>query len=213
MRRLALAVAVLALAGCVSLKRTPPARWYVLRSVAQAKEPPHEVPRRDGFVGLLPVRLAGALERPQLVAWAGPNEVRIDELSRWAEPLDAGITRTLAEDLAALLPRERVLRAPWPAFALARCRVATELSVFGPQPSGEVRLEAEFTLLGPREERVLLRRPVVATRTPAASDAGASVEAMSALVGEMAERIAEAIAALPVAESPAVPETPPGGRR
>ena len=118
------------------------------------------------------MRIPGALDRPQLVAWTAPNELRLDELQRWAEPLDEGTTRTLAENLAALLPRR-----PHPARALAgsrplpRCRVATELRVFGLQPDGEVRLEASFVLLAPKEERVLARRSFAASRKPVAGAA------------------------------------------
>ena len=106
-----------ALAGCVSLKRTPEARFFALRPVAERPraETPGTPMAEDGasIVGVLPVLLPGPLERPQLVTWSGPGEVRIDEFLRWAEPLDSGIVRVLVEDLATLLPSQRVIRAPW----------------------------------------------------------------------------------------------------
>ena len=189
----------LALSGCVSIKRTPGASFFVLRALVEAKTPEGTV---AGTIGLLPVRIPGALDRPQLVSWTAPNELRLDELRRWAEPLDEGVARTLAENLAALLPQERILRAPWPAAVSPRCRVATEISVFGPQPDGEVRLTASVLLLASTEERVLARRAFAASRKPAAGDASAGVDAMSALVADLAQQIAQAIAGLP-AELPA----------
>ncbi len=190
---------LLALSGCVSFKRTPNARFFVLRSLVEPKPAPAPAAPVAGIVGLLPVRIPGALDRPQLVSWRAPNELRLDELQRWAEPLDEGTARTLAENLAALLPRDRILRWPWPAAAALRCRVATELRVFGLQPDGEVRLEASFVLLAPREERVLARRSFAASRKPAASvrSAGTGVDAMSELVADLARQIAEAIEGLP----------------
>jgi uncharacterized lipoprotein YmbA len=202
---------LLALAGCVSFKRTPGARFFVLRSLVEPKTAEAAAPPVEGFVGLLPVRIPGALDRPQLVTWTAPNELRLDEFLRWAEPLDEGATRTLAEDLAALLPRDRILRAPWPAAASPRCRVATELRVFGLQPNGEVRLEAGFVLLAPKEERVLARRSFASSRPPAAgaraASPGASVDAMSELLADLAKQIAQAIESLPV-EASASPATP-----
>jgi uncharacterized protein len=184
----------LALSGCVSLKRTPGARFFVLRALVEPQASPVPV---AGTIGLLPVRIPGALDREQLVTWTAANELRLDELRRWAEPLDEGVARTLALNLAALLPGDRVLRTPWPAAVAPRCRVASELSVFGPQPNGEVRLEASFLLLAPQQERVLARRAFSASRKPDTADVSAAVDAMSALVADLARQIAEAIAALP----------------
>jgi uncharacterized lipoprotein YmbA len=207
----------LALGGCVSFERTPGARLFVLRSLVEPKTAA-EAPALADVVGVLPVRIPAALDRPQLVSWTAPNELRQDEFQRWAEPLDEGVTRTLAENLAALLPRDRILRAPWPAAASPRRRVATELRVFGLQPSGEVRMDASFVLLGPEEERVLARRAFASSRKPAAGSvglrvvsaragAGASVDAMSELVADLARQIAQAIEGLPV-EASAPPVVP-----
>lgn len=191
------------LAGCVSLKRTPEARFFVLRSLPESEAAqPAPSPVSEGFVGVLPVRLPGPLDRPQLVTWRGPNELRIDEFLRWAEPLEAGATRALAEDLAALLPESRVVRSPWPASATPRCRVLTELRVFGPQPGGEVRLEGRFALLAPKDERTLVARPFSLRRGPVGSgrgglDPGAGVDAMSELLADLAKEIAAAVRSLP----------------
>ncbi len=207
---LLVAAVPLALSGCVSFERTPGARFFVLRSLVEA---PASAAPVDGSIGLLPVRIPGALDRPQLVSWRAPNELRLDELQRWAEPLDEGVARTLAENLAALRPGDRILRSPWPASASPRCRVAAELRVFGLQPDGEVRLEASVTLLAAREERVLGRRLFAEGRKPAAPGAAASVEAMNELLAALARQIADAIDALgdgsPTPKELDPPGTPP----
>ncbi len=107
---LGLAALVLATAACVSLKRTPEARFFVLQSLV---EPPAAPREPVGIVGIESVLLPGHLDRPQIVTWAGPNEMRTDEFLRWGEPLGEGITRTLAEDLAGLLPDHQLVRRPW----------------------------------------------------------------------------------------------------
>lgn len=185
--------------GCVTLKRTPPARFFVLRSLVPPAPAASEAPTPEGFLAVLPVRIPGALDRSQLVSWTTATEVRLDEFARWAEPLGEGVTRTLAEDLAALRLRDRVLRVPWPASVSLRCRVATELRVFGVQPNGEVRLEADYALLAPKEEHVLARGSFSSSRAMAAGAGGragspdASVDAMSQLLAELAKRISTAI--------------------
>jgi uncharacterized protein len=193
-----------ALGGCVSLKRTPEARFFALRPVAvpqaQAPRPPTSE-ESASIVGVLPVLLPGHLERPQFVTWSGPAEVRVDEFLRWAEPLDAGVVRVLAEDLETLLPSHRVVRAPWPGSTPLRCRVRVELVRFGPQPGGEVSLSGRFVLLPAHSERALVIGDADLRRDPAhgRSDPGLAVEAMSALLADLAGRIADAVAALPPA--------------
>ena len=201
-----------ALAGCVSLKRTPEARFFVLRPIAEAP-PATDTPAAAGLVGLLPVVLPGYIDRPQLVSWVAPGELRIDEYVRWAEPLDAGVARTLAANLQVLLPESRVIRSPWPSAARVRCRVRVELQRFGPQTSGEVRLEGRFALLPPDGERPLVARPVAFTRgphavSPAGLDPMASVEAMSDLLEDLAREVAAAVGALPSAADAPSPGPP-----
>ena len=196
-----LAAALVLGAGCVSLKHTQEARFFVLRSVAEPEAAPASGFAR-GFVGVMPVRLPGHLDRPQLVTWAAPGELRIDEFLRWGEPLDTGFTRTLAENLATLLPEHVVTRSPWRSSAAPRCRVVTELRVFGLQPNGEVRLEGRWALLPTRSEEPLARGNAAFGRGPLASgpagvDPGAEVDALSELVAELGREIAAAVRALP----------------
>lgn len=209
-REATLAAVALAMAtGCVSLQRTPEPRFFVLRALAPSPTAgPSAVAApatSEAVLAVVGVRIPDHLERPQLVVWAAPNELRIDEFLRWAEPLDAGVTRTLADDLAGLLPAYRVVRAPWPAVLSPRCRVATELRVFGTQPDGRVTVEGTYTLLAPRgDERALVRRSFAFAR-PAQTgpwDAGRSVEAMSELLVDVAKEIAASVEALPLGAEP-----------
>jgi uncharacterized protein len=196
-RSVAALLAAGALAGCVSLKRTPEARFFTLRPVAERPASPAADKPGGGVVGLLPVSLPSFLERPQLVAWTGPGEVRIDEFLRWAEPLDASAQRVLADDLARLLPSHDVIRAPWPGSMALRCRVRAELIRFGPQPGGEVSLSGRFVVLAGQSERALVSRDFELRRDPGQADPGRTVEAMSVLLADLAWQIANGIETLP----------------
>jgi len=207
MRRTAmLAALVLSLAACVSLKRTPEPRLFVLRALASpaAAEPPAAASGGEPVLALLGVRIPDHLERPQLVVWAEPNELRIDEFVRWGEPLDAGVTRTLGDDLQALLPRYRVVRAPWPAATSPRCRLATELQVFGTQPDGRVTIEGRYTLLAGAEERALARRTFSFSRPAQAGpwEPGPAVQSMSELLVDVAREVAASVGSLPPEAEP-----------
>ncbi len=206
MRRTATVAVVAALltAGCVSLKRTPEPRLFVLRALTPPAAGPGSGPAAERAVAVLGVRIPDHLERPQLVGWTEPTELRIDEFVRWAEPLDAGVTRTLGDDLQALLPAYRVLRAPWPAATRPRCRLAADLRVVGTQPDGRVTIEGSYTLLARAEERTLARRSFAFARPAQGGpwEPGRAVQARSELLVEVAREIAASVEALPAEGEP-----------
>ena len=203
--------------GCVSLKRTPEARFFVLQSVVEPR-PPTAGEAIVGIVGVEKARVPDHLARPQIVTWTSSNELQIDEFLRWAEPLDAGFTRTLAEDIAGLLPDHQVVLRPWSGHAATRCRVLVSLSAFGLQPDGMVRLEGRWALLPDRGGLALVQAPVSLQRGPVTS-AGpegsptTGVDLMSELVADLSHQIADAILALPAEELPADAESRAGGGR
>ncbi len=201
---LGLVALFLATAACVSLKRTPEARFFVLQSQVEPR-PLSGGETVAGIVGVEGARLPGHLERPQIVTWTAPNELQVDEFLRWAEPLDAGFTRTLAEDLAALLPDHQVVLRPWPGDTATRCRVLVSIGEFGLQRDGLVRLEGRWSLLPDRGGLALLQRPVSLQRGPLASAGDGAppatgVDLMSELVADLSRQIADAIRALPPPE-------------
>lgn len=194
--------------GCVGLSRSPSARFFVLRPLA---EPVPAGEANRGLVGVMPVRIPDHLERPQLVTWIAPGELHIDEFLRWGEPLDAGLLRTLSENLQALLPEYFVLRSPWPSRAAPTCRVVAELTTFGLQPDGGVLLEGRWALLPPAAERPLVTRSARLRRGPlpagpSGSNPTAQMDALSELIADLSREIAAAVRALP--EPPK--DAPPG---
>jgi len=200
---LGLAALFLATAACVSLKRTPEARFFVLQSLV---EPPAATQEPVAIVGVENVLLPGHLDRPQIVTWSGPNEMTTDEFLRWAEPLDEGITRTLAEDLAGLLPDHQLVRRPWSGRVQTRCRVKVSLRGFGLHPDGTVRLEGEYRLLPDQGALAYVLRPVSLSEGPLAvpvdgeAPPDPGVEAMNRLLESLSRQIADAIRALPPEE-------------
>lgn len=193
----ALCGVALGLWGCVTLKRTPEARFFYLRALAP---PGGGAAALEGtpLLAVMTARLPGPLERPQLVTEVAPGELRVDEFLRWAEPLEAGVTRALAENLANLLPHYRVVRFPWRARVEPRWRLMVELSDFGLHGRSEVRLVGRWALLPLGREGARFARPVDLRRTTSLTgdpgvDAGASVEVMSALLAQLSAEIATAV--------------------
>ena len=193
-----------AASGCVSLKRTPEARFFVLRSVVEPPTAPAAAPRRGLRGRAAGPRCPGTSTARSSSPGRRPSELRIDEFLRWAEPLDDGVDAHARREPRGACCRSyrvaaRALAARRPS---PRCRVVTELRVFGLQANGEVRLDGRWALLRTRGERPLAGGSVSLARGPLASgpngvDAGAGVDAMSDLVAELSRTIADAIRTLP----------------
>lgn len=191
-----LLAAALVSTGCFGT--SPPARFYVL----SASEPANAaVPATgpEGTLGVFPTRVAEYLDRPQIVTFLGDNTVDLDEYARWAEPLGAGVTRVLAQELSSLLPGWRVLPQPWDPVVPLRARVVVGVTALGWNASGEARLEASWAVLSGGGEEALARGRVVLRRSASGPGAAPAVAATSALVTEMAHDIASSIRALPAA--------------
>jgi uncharacterized lipoprotein YmbA len=196
---------VLVITGCVSLKRTPQARFFVLQSeIKPETSSSEEAP--EGIIGMEKVLLPGHLVRPQLVTWKATNELAVDEFLRWAEPLDEGVARILAEDLAALLPDYQVIRRPWRGDTKTRCRVEVVLETFGLQTNGRVLLEGRWRLLPDEGELALVQHAAKLERGPltggAQGEVVTGVDTMSQLIADLSRQIAQGIKALPPPQPP-----------
>jgi uncharacterized lipoprotein YmbA len=114
-RRLALcaALCLLASAGC---NVVPPAqedstRYFVLSG---AQVPAVQAPSGTLRVGIRTVRLESYLNRKEMVVRSGANEVRFEDFRRWADPLDAALTRIVRSKLLAAPSVAQVVAEPFP---------------------------------------------------------------------------------------------------
>lgn len=110
-----LTFAVLAGSGCSILPEAAadPTRYYVLNDPAGAGTSVASASTTAGKVAIRSIELPAYLRNSRsMVVRAGDNEVRYEDFSRWAEPLDAGIQRVLKERLLAALGASSVVSFP-----------------------------------------------------------------------------------------------------
>ena len=102
----------LAVAGCSVLAPQPdPSRFFTLAPMAQA---PAAAPAQPGFTyGLGPIKLPAYLDRNEIPTRVSPTEIIYSPAERWAEPLQASVTRVLMQNLAALLNTDKITVYPW----------------------------------------------------------------------------------------------------
>ena len=113
---LLLAFTTLVIAGCGS---TPASDHYLL-SGPDGVTPSGQTPA----IGVGPITIPEYLNRNSMVYNRQGNKLDIAHYSRWAEPLEDGVSRVLALNLATILDTEDVQTYPWtqrraPTYAVA----------------------------------------------------------------------------------------------
>jgi uncharacterized protein len=129
------------LAIFVAACTTAPSRFYTLSAT-----PGTAAPSSDLTVAVGPVSIPAVVDRPQIVFSTGPNQVRMDELNRWASPLQDNIARVVADDLAAMLGTMRVALSLQALGKDPDYGVTIEVQSFESVPSKETLLDAVWTV-------------------------------------------------------------------
>ncbi|HEX7683430.1 MAG TPA: PqiC family protein [Trinickia sp.] len=189
--RTALGALSLALAAC---GHSPPTRYFSLDAV-----PPPGAPLATA--GMIPVQLGAvrvpaALDRPEVVAQDSAHRLTVRENDRWGAPLGQMMRRALAQDLLARLPAGTFVLPGAPAPDGARGIVVTVLDLrANTNTDGRLTLEGSWTLTAGQPARVVTTQAVSLSEPLAASDSTAIADALSRVLGQLADRIALALAA------------------
>jgi uncharacterized lipoprotein YmbA len=131
------------------------------------------------------------LARPQIVTRMDEHQVRVDEFSRWAEPLDDMLTETLAEEIRAEVRPVSLVRYPWRANQIPDLWVKVQVGRFEPGASGEVLLQATWQLLD--RDGKQLSSHASEHRVPAGPTVKEAVAAMSQAAGRLGKEISGAL--------------------
>ena len=147
----------------------------------------------DGATYLVgPVVIAETLNRPEIVNRDEQYRVHVDPLERWAQPLDEGISSTLAENLRVLLDTDRVVVYPWSFTNIADYVVRANILDFGPTSANQITLNVSW-MIGDGQGKVLILKRVNYTSARSNNSNAATVAAMSAALEDMSRDIAEAL--------------------
>lgn len=142
------------------------------------------------------VTVPDAVDRPQFVIRTGANQVKIDDLHRWAGPLKSELPRVLAGNLSRATGNWLISAHPESASLVADYRLLVDFQRFEGAPGGEVALDALWTLVAANGDVVRSGRANI--REPVAGDGYAAlVAAYSRGVSQVSSAIAADIKGLP----------------
>jgi uncharacterized protein len=129
--------------GCFG---SPKETYYTLSANAAATGVTSASGEPNYSIAVGPITLPEVVDRPQFVLRAGPNEVSIVELHRWAGPLKSEIPRIIADNLAADLNVKRVAAYPQSAGDNADYRVLVDIQRFDSTMGESVAIDALWTV-------------------------------------------------------------------
>ncbi len=170
------ACVIAVLGGVAGCAKSRDARFYVLSPLPATDGPKTPPAGRLPAVGLRPVVLPSELDRPQIVTRSGRNELSLAEFDRWAAPLGDQFTRVMAENLAILVPTDRVEVFPWPRDTAIDYEVVVEVMRSEGRLGGNCWLTATWTVVKKGE-----RGATVRSKTSYSAPAGASYEDLVAV--------------------------------
>jgi uncharacterized lipoprotein YmbA len=142
-----------------------------------------------------PVRVPRLLDRAQLVHRAGPHRLEVDDHHRWGATLDAEVARAVAENLARLLPSDRVVVHPAEDPGRDALRVALDIERLDAVPGGETTLRCRWIVR--RDGEVVAVEATKAAAPLPSDDPDAIVAAYGRVVEALSRAVADRIRALP----------------
>jgi uncharacterized lipoprotein YmbA len=186
-----LGVLCLMLTGCVG---TQSSKFYMLESMSGGIPSGAGAPFDQKIsVGMGPVTIPDYLDRPQIVTRTSQNSVLLAEFDRWAEPLAGTLTRTLAENLSALLHSEYVVAYPWPSSIEVSYQILVELFRFDGILGEKAILDVQWSVVGKRGKRVLLLKRSTFVEPIREASFAALVSAESRALDNLSREMASAI--------------------
>jgi len=187
MRRLGGAAALLlAMAGCGS----PTPNYYTLAAV-----PGTPIPTRTRSIELRRVAVPGYLDRSEVVRSTADFQVQVSDRERWGEPVADMVDRVFTEDLVQRLPDASVFSESGAISARPDLVVEVDLLRLDTDASGQVVLLAQVAVRresGDAATRADTVRLTMTLPSPATRDL---VAAESALLGQLADRVADRLSA------------------
>lgn len=169
------------LAGCVGRSQVSDYHLLTARADASAAAP------LNASIGVGPVRIAQFLDRTQIVTHAGGSALQFRDGERWGEPLEQGVQRVLAQNLAALTGAE-TRNFPWRQNVTPDYAVRVEIVDLDKLADGSYLLEAGWVVEDLKNSAVVKTQQEKFTLRAAPS--ATLAQAYSELLAQLAQRIA-----------------------
>ena len=181
------AVYLLVLSACVS---SPPVHYYSLSPIDTDYQ---QDPDDAVMLGIGPLSIPDYLNRSQIVTRDVDAQMRVDDFSRWTEPLADSMHRIISTDVDNLLHGVVVVMYPYDAVVRSHLdyRLVGDVNRFDADSSGLVVLEIQWAIVD-TEAHLLVsaRRNRYQAQMVTSGDFGAMVAAMHDVLSQFSRSVA-----------------------
>lgn len=181
--------ALLVFNGCVNLEPTPdPTRNFKLSSMAIGTQPP--IPSLA--LVIQPVSVPDYLKRSNIVLRKAQGELTFSEFDRWAEPVENGIARVIAENLTSLLNTRFIRTSDQPGGRDTELKLHLTIVDFSTDSNGNAIFTAESKLTSNDGKGILAasRARLKVPGSPEPVDMADNVGALSTVLKQYSEQLA-----------------------
>ena len=189
----------LLIGGCGSLSPRPdPSRFFTLSSLREVEQ----TTVRDStngeriFLGIGPLKFPGYLDRQEIVTRTAENRFDVSENDRWAEPLDENFVRVLSQNLAVLLPADRIVQYPWPSAKKPNYQLDIEVLRFEVNSARDAQLWALWEVMDGSGKTPVAVKESRLRRQAKDRTTDAAVAALSEAGADLSREIADAVRAM-----------------
>jgi uncharacterized lipoprotein YmbA len=192
-------ISVALLAGCNPLSPQPdPTRFYVLTPLAGPAQSIVDTANSTTTIGLGPINLPDYLDQQWMVSRGAGNQLYVSAHDQWGEPLRDSFNQVLKQDLALALNQDQIIDYPWYRRTIVDRQVTVDLIDFAFNSSTNcAEIRANWSVLNARTGNLEARGQFVAAQSVAPDAAAVRAEALSKLVNDLAQTLAQQVRRTP----------------
>jgi hypothetical protein len=166
---------------------TVPSSYYMLTADAAGIPEEHST-----SIGVGPISIPDYMTGRGMVLSRDGHQINVSEFDRWAEPLEAGISRVLILNLAALMNSQEVYAFPWRSDGVPEYGVRVSVVQFI-LTGGDARLVASWSLRHARTDEMFYQALSQFESPVPDKEPETVADVYSALLLELSREIAEEI--------------------
>jgi len=168
-------------------------RFAVLAAVDEIPgEHAEPAPQTEIALGLGPIGVPEYLLRPEVQTRVGGTRLVPSATELWGEPLDRGLERVLAADLAQAFGARRVVLHPWYASDAPDVQVRIQFLRFEREAADRVVLHARWSVAEPGSIATAVEHETRLEHATARADGADAALALSSALVELTREIADA---------------------
>jgi len=173
--------------------QTDHSRYFVLEPLSGSDTPANGSSHSQNLtVGLGPITIPLYLDRPEVLTRLSETEFSVSDTDRWAEPLDASVSRVLAQDLSSDLPSVQIVPYPWSHKTQIDYRVSVDFRRLERTADGKAEVQAVWTI-NKGVSNKLMRRGITTSSALAGDDQRSASAALSQGISQVSREIAQAL--------------------